>query len=76
MESGLVLWLSLVDDNDCLCIDNKEAVLKAKNELTGAVKCDAMREMKEYVGCKIEHDSVKQWLKLTQTVTLYALIHG
>jgi hypothetical protein len=68
-EEGLLIWLSWVDD--CLHVGpNKEAVLVSKNKLTNLVECDDVGEMKEYVGCKLDIDKDKQWMKFTQPVIL------
>ena len=53
-KDGLVLWMTWVDD--CLCVGKKEAVLKAKKEMMKLFECEELGEMKEYIGCKVDHN--------------------
>ena len=68
-DKGLVMWSSWVDD--CLGVGKtEEAVIESKRELASKVKCDDTGEMKEYVGCKVEHNREEQWIKFSQPVLL------
>jgi hypothetical protein len=67
-EEGPILWISWVDD--CLCCGNKNAVMAAKREMLKRFDCDEVGELKEYIGCKIEHNKEKRFMKLTQPVLL------
>lgn len=71
-ESGLIVWLSWVDD--CLCIGPTEEVMKAKVELKQLFECDDILEFNEYVGCKIDHDKEKGTLKFTQPVLIQSYV--
>jgi hypothetical protein len=64
--SGLVLWVTWVDD--CLVCGKKEAVLEAKADLMSRFDCDEVGELKEYIGCKVDRGD--GFLKLTQPVLL------
>ena len=65
---GLVLWLSWVDD--CLIAGKKEQVVEAKQQMMSNFDCDEIGELKEYVGCKVEHNHEEGFIKLTQPVLL------
>jgi hypothetical protein len=65
-ENGLVMWASWVDD--ILGIGKKADVLKAKENISGQLKCDDLGPMLEYVGCKIEIDWSVLSCKFTQPV--------
>jgi hypothetical protein len=55
-ESGaLLLWFSWVDD--CIVTGSEEEMLQAKHEIMFHVDCEDGGEMKEFVGCKIDHDN-------------------
>ena len=68
--SGLVIWLSWIDD--CLCVGQKAAVMKAKTEMMKRFDCDDVGELKEYVGCKIDRFDMegKPTIKITQPVLI------
>eukprot|EP00957_Ditylum_brightwellii_P003744 284488-Ditylum_brightwellii.AAC.1 len=66
--SCLIMWMSWVDD--CLVAGPLELVEIAKAEMTGLFECKELREMDEYVGCKVEHDLQWHTIKLTQPVLL------
>ena len=65
---GLILWLSWIDD--CVCAGKTEGVLMAKKQMMDRFDCDEVGEMKEYVGCKIDHNFDERWIKITQPVLL------
>jgi hypothetical protein len=68
-ESGaLLLWFSWVDD--CIVTGSEEEMLQAKHEIMSHVDCDDGGEKKEFVGCKIEHNRDKRYLRITQPVLL------
>jgi hypothetical protein len=49
-------------------------MLQAKRDIMSHVDCEDGGEMKEFVGCKIDHDRSKRALKYTQPVLLESLI--
>jgi hypothetical protein len=65
---GLLVYLSWVDD--ILIAGNKEDVLRAKWALARHFTVDEQGEMMVYVGCQIEHDRKKRWMKMTQPVMI------
>jgi hypothetical protein len=65
---GLILWISWVDD--CLICGKYEGVQEAKKDMMKRFDCDEVGELKEYVGCKVEHNKEEGWIKLTQPVLL------
>jgi hypothetical protein len=67
-DEGLVMCLSWVDD--CFITGPKDAALKLKMDMMAMVDCDDGGELKEYVGCKIDHDREARRLKITQPVLL------
>jgi hypothetical protein len=71
---GLQIWMSWVDD--CCTVGNKEAINEAKKTLSDYFKgeCDDTGDLKEYVGCKIEHNQTEGWLRMTQPVLLQSFI--
>jgi hypothetical protein len=69
---GLIIWLSWVDD--CLVCGRPEGIKYAKQQLMDRFDCDEVGELKEYVGCKIEHDKEGGWMKLTQPVLMQSYI--
>jgi hypothetical protein len=71
-DDGLVLWTSWVDD--CFVCGKKEAVIKAKELFKGQFDCDEVGELKEYIGCKVDIDKEKQFMKLTQPVLLQSYV--
>jgi hypothetical protein len=66
--TGLLDFLSWVDD--ILIAGEKEAVLRAKKELARHFTLDEEGEMKECVGCKVDHNRQERWIKLTQPVMI------
>ena len=68
---GLILWISWVDD--CLVTGKKNNVLKAKTEMMSRFDCDEVGELKEYIGCKLDWNEDKGWIKITQPVLLQSL---
>jgi hypothetical protein len=68
-ETGaLLLWFSWVDD--CIVNGSEAEILKAKSETMSQVDCEDGGELKEFVGCKIDHDRSQRALKFTQPVLL------
>ena len=65
---GLVLWVSWVDD--CLVCGTRKAVDIAKSQMKGNFSCDEIGELKEYVGCKINHNKEERAMKITQPVMI------
>jgi hypothetical protein len=45
-------------------------LINLKQDIMNSVECDDGGELKEYVGCKIDHDKEKSTLKITQPVLL------
>jgi hypothetical protein len=68
-NDGLVIWLWWVDD--CLICGQKESVLYAKEEMKKRFDCNLL---KEYVGCKADHNKDEGWIKLTQPVLMQSYI--
>jgi hypothetical protein len=66
--SRLLIYLSWVDD--ILVAGPKESLLKAKAALRNHFTSDEQGELHEYVGCKIERDKEKRWMKLSQPVMI------
>ena len=50
--SGLMIWLSWIDD--CMCCGKPNDVMHYKGELMMKLDCEDADELQEYVGCKIE----------------------
>ena len=48
-------------------------MLKAKTEMMSRFDCDEVRELKEYIGCKLDWNEEKEWIKITQPVVLQSL---
>jgi hypothetical protein len=67
-NNGLVIWLSWVDD--CLICGEKEDILYAKEEMKKRFDYDEVGELKEYAGCKVDHNKDEGWIKLTQPVLM------
>ena len=65
---GLTMWLSWVDD--CLCIGKDNDVKQEKGKLKELFDCDDIGDFKEYVGCKIDHNRERAFLKFPQPVLL------
>ena len=66
--AGLVIQLSWVDD--CMLWGPREVVPKENEEFMSRFDCDNVGEVREYVGCKINHDSSDQSIKFTQPVII------
>ena len=62
------MWLSWIDD--CLCVGEAEAVVKAKDDMLKRFDCDDIGEVNEYLGCKIDINKEEGSLKMTQPVLL------
>ena len=77
--AGLVVWLSWIDD--CMVWGPQEVIGKESKEFTSRFDCDEVGEVKEYVGCKVDHDKKLRQIKITQPVLLqsyedeYAIEH-
>ena len=67
-DYGLLTWLVYVDD--CLCIGPKPMVDEAVSEMKKRFDCDDVGPMREYVGCKVEHDIERRTMKFTQPVMI------
>ena len=67
--SGLIIWLSWIDD--CLHCGKPKDIAYYKQELMLKLNCDDAEELKEYIGCKIERKGNK--MKLTQPVLVQSL---
>ena len=63
-----MIWSSWV--NDLLSCGNKEDTLTGRATLKQYFDLDEVGEPQEYVGCKVEHNKEKGWMKLTQPVLL------
>ena len=63
---GLIMWISFIDDMLVVC--DKKYMAKIKQKLTSTVDCDDLGAMVEYIGTKIDIDSEKCELKITQPV--------
>ena len=66
--AGLVIWLSWVDD--CMLWGPREVVPKENEEFMSRFDCDDVGEVREYVGCKIDHDDSDRSMKFTQPVMI------
>ena len=51
----------------------KNNVLKAKTEMMSRFDCDEVGELREYIGCKLDWNEDKRWIKITQPVLLQSL---
>ena len=69
---GLIVWLSFIDDMLIVC--KKAAMNVVKQQFTETVDCDDISPIKEYIGTKIDIDSGKCKLKITQPVLVRSLI--
>ena len=67
-EHGLVLCISWVDD--ILMAGKKEEVLDTKKRMMTHFDVDQVGELKEYIGCKIDHDREARTILITQPVLL------
>jgi hypothetical protein len=68
-KAGLVIVISWVDDL-LICGPTKSMVDKVKTDLKKHFELDETGKIKEYVGCKIEHDIEEGWMRLTQPVMI------
>ena len=68
VNKKLTVWITWVDD--CLIAGEEEVVEKSKNDMMKLFDCDDIGELKEYVGCKVEHDRDKKTMRLTQPVMI------
>ena len=67
-DNGLTVWLSWVDDN--FSGGKKEDVKQAINDMSDRFDCEYLGAMKEYLGCKIDHNKKDGSIKITQPVML------
>jgi hypothetical protein len=63
-----VIWITWVDD--CLIAGARERVTEAKQQMMELFDCEEIGEMKEYVGCRVEHNREERYIKLTQPVMI------
>jgi Reverse transcriptase (RNA-dependent DNA polymerase) len=70
-DEGLSLCTSFIDDK--AGAGTRNAVLQTKCEIRHVFDCDEVGVMKEYIGCKIEHDQEGGGMKITQPVFLQSL---
>ena len=68
---GIVIWASWVDD--LLSCGNKDEVLKGHQHIKKYFDLDKIGELNKYVGCKIEYQREKGWMKMTQPVLIQSL---
>ena len=68
IDARLIIWITWVDD--CLIAGKKDQVTKAKEKMMTLFECDEIGEMKEYVGCKVEHNREERYIRLTQPVMI------
>ena len=64
--NGLAIWVSCVDD--LMFWGLKARVLVEKLGLTSRFDCDDFGDVKEYVGCQVDLNESKGWMKLTQSI--------
>jgi hypothetical protein len=69
---GLIVWISWV--NNSLVAGKKPGVLIAKGQMTARFDCEEIREVDEYVGCKVERNYEENSIKLTRPVMLQSFI--
>ena len=67
-KNELAICASWIDDN--LCTGNDDIIANETKKLAEQFDVDDVKELEEYVGCKIKLDHEKQCLKLTQLVFL------
>jgi hypothetical protein len=53
-----------------LIAGKKNGVIESKEKMKQNFDCDEIGELKEYVGCKIEHNRDEGYMKLMQPVLL------
>jgi Reverse transcriptase (RNA-dependent DNA polymerase) len=70
-DKELSIWISWVDD--LLTIGKPSVVTKAKNDMMRQFECDDVGKVQEFLGNKIEIDSVTKAAKFTQPVLLQSL---
>ena len=68
---GLIMWISFIDNMLVVC--NKKYMADVKQKFTSTMDCDDMGAMVEYIGTKIDIDSKKHELKITQPVLVQSL---
>ena len=68
---GLIMWISFIDDMLVVC--DKKYMANIKQKFTSTVDCDDMGAMVEYIGTKVDIDSKKCELKITQPVLVQSL---
>jgi hypothetical protein len=71
-RDGLIVWISWVDD--CLVAGKKKGVIIAKGQMTARFDCEEIKEVDEYVGCKVERNYEENSIKLTQPVMLQSFV--
>ena len=65
---GLILSISWVDY--ILVCGKQEGVEIAKQQMMARFDCEEIRELTEYIGCKINYDKENRSIKITQPVLL------
>ena len=68
---GLIMWISFIDNMLVVC--NEKYMADVKQKFTNTMDCDDMGAMVEYIGTKIDIDSKKRELKITQPVLVQSL---
>ena len=69
-EKGLSVWISWIDD----CLTVGKNMKTAKQKMIDRFDCDAIGNMDEYVGCKVERNVESGWIRLTQPVLLKSYV--
>jgi hypothetical protein len=67
-EKGLNVWFTWVDDN--VSGGKPDDVKEAVKDMRSHFECDYLGPMKEYLGCKIDHDRKNGSMKITQPVMI------
>ena len=67
-QNGLNIWCSWVDD--IMSCGHKNDVDEGREALKQFFDLDEVGELKEYVGCKVEYNREKGYMKLTQPVLI------
>jgi len=62
----LIVWLPWIDD--CACFGQKDDVAESRREMNKLFECDAIDNINEYVGCKINTEDGS--IRFTQPVIL------
>jgi hypothetical protein len=65
-EKGIVIWMVVLDD--CCGIGPESELLSSKKQLMEIFACEDQGPMKEYIGCKIEYDILRRYMRITQPV--------